>query len=120
MEPPLRGRCLEGKTKRDKLHVDRAVPLIRRKVRVTCIWTTPRLREFAVEWTEGVANAAVALSAATFRRTAEGCTDGDCLSQSSDPSAGDLEHGLVETGQPCYRSLMGPEAQKVQLMETHD
>ena len=38
---------------------DGAVPLSMRKVRVTCISTTPRLREFAVEWAGGVANAAV-------------------------------------------------------------
>lgn len=78
------------------------------KVRVTCISTTPRLREFALVWSEGVANAAVSLSASTFYRTTDRCTDGECPSEFSDPSAGDLERGQVETGQPCYRSLMGP------------
>ena len=59
MQSQLGERCLEGKAKRDKPHSDGAVPLSMRKVRVTCISTTPRLREFAVKWAEGVANAAV-------------------------------------------------------------
>lgn len=59
--PSVEGGVWTGSMKDHKLQADRAVPLSRgrweNQHRVTCISTTPRLREFAFEWTKGVANA---------------------------------------------------------------